>query len=56
MAMVDSSVILVEEGLGESVVKSIESIVGGVAILTFFSLPCFALDLTNCLNWVSTDT
>ena len=56
MATVKYGVILVREGLGEYGFKSIESILGWVAVLTFFSLPCFAPDSMNCLNWVLTDT
>ena len=43
-------VILVGDGLGESGVKSIGFITGGVAVLTFFGLPCFPPESMNCLN------
>ena len=56
MAMVESGVILVGEGLGESGFESIKFISGWVAVFTFLVLPCFARDSTYCLNWVSTDT
>ena len=56
MVGVDFCVILIGDGLGESGVKSIGFITGGVVVLTFFGLPCFALESTNRLNWVSTDT
>ena len=56
MAMVESGVILVGEGLTESGVKLIGCILGWVAVLTFLSLPCFSPNSKNCLNWVSTDT
>ena len=42
MVKVDSCDILVGYGLGESGVKSIGFITGGVAVLTFFGLPCFS--------------
>ena len=54
--MVDSCVILMGEGLGESGVKSIGFITSGVVIITFFNLPCFSSESTNRLNWVSTNT
>ena len=56
MAMVESGVIIVGEGLGESRVKSIGFISGWVAVLALLSMPWFAPDSTNYLNWVSTDT
>ena len=56
MVGVDSCVILMEDGLGESGVKSIGFITGGVAVVTFFGLPCFARESMNRLNCVSTDT
>ena len=56
MTTIESGVILVGECLGDFGIKLIESITNGVAVITFFSLPCFAPDSTNCLNWVSIDT
>ena len=56
MAILESSVILVGEGHGDSGVKSIGLILGGVATLTFLGLPCFAPDLMNYLNCVLTNT
>ena len=55
MATVESDVILVGEGLGESGVKSIGFITGGVAILAFFGLPFYAPESMNRLNCVSTN-
>ena len=56
MAMVDSFVILLGEGIGEFGVNSILSITGGVEVLTFFCLPFFVPKSTNHLNWILTDT
>ena len=52
MVEVHSCVILTGDSLGESGVKSIGFITGGVAVLTFFVLPCFSLESTNHLNCV----
>ena len=56
MAIVESGVIMVGEGHGDSGVKSIGLISGGVSTLTFLILPCFYPDSMNCLNYFSTDT
>ena len=51
MVIIESDVILVGEGRGDSGVKSIGLISGGVAILTFLCLLCFAPDSMNYLNY-----
>ena len=56
MEMVESGVILVGEGRGDSGVKSMGLIMGWVATLTFLILPYFAPDSTNYLNCASTYT
>ena len=56
MVGVDSCVIVTGDGLGESGFRSIGFITGGVVVLTFFGLPCFAPESMNRLNCVSTDT
>ena len=56
MAIVESSVILVGEGHGDSGIKSIGLIPEGIETLTFLGLPCFAPDSMNCLNCFLTDT
>ena len=56
MEMVESGVILVREGRGDSGVRSIGLISAWLATLTFLILPCFYPDSMNCLNYFSTDT
>ena len=56
MAIVESGVIMVGEGHGDSGVKSIGLISGGVETLTFLGIPHFAPNSMNCLNCFSTDT